>query len=374
MKKSESRLSSLKISEIHIYPLNIPRKDVFQIATMTLERVENVLIEIVTNEGLRGWGEASPFHSIAGETQSTSLAAALQLKQLLLGKNPLCLAALAEEMERFLPFNYTIKSAFDMALHDIAARAAGLPLYLFLGGTKRPLETDFTIGIGNVSETREKVQKILDMGFRMIKVKVGIDDESDYQRLKIIRQTCGAETVLRIDANQGWNRQQAVRNLKRFAEFEIQFCEQPCPAPQFAALKYISSHSPIPIMADESLFGPQDALRLIQEDAVPYFNIKLSKSGGIFYALQIARMAKTAGILCMAGGMSESRLGLTAMAHLALADSIFKFFDLDTHFEHGQDPIIGGVRVEKGMVQIPEEPGLGASPDPAFVKTLQEVK
>ncbi len=365
---------NLKITNIRIYKLDIPRKDVFTIATMSLDKCENVLVQMETNEGITGWGEASPFHAIVGETQRIDLAAALDLREILLNKNPLNIAALVNLMDYYLPNNPTIKSAFDMALYDIAAKVAGLPLYLFLGGEKRPLETDFTLSIGSAVEASEKARQVLEMGYRMIKVKVGINDREDYHRLENIRKAVGEEPVIRIDANQGWNRIQAVNNLKRFEPFGIEFVEQPCRASDPQGLKYISEHSPIPVMADESIFSPFDAINLIRADAVPYFNVKLSKSGGIYNALRIAHIAEAGGRVCMVGCMSESPLGLTAAAHLALASPVFQFFDLDSFLEHAENPILGGVTIEKGMVEVPDSPGLGAEPDPAYLKKLEEVR
>ncbi|MEJ2637324.1 MAG: dipeptide epimerase [Calditrichia bacterium] len=368
-----SRLN-LKITSIRIYRLNLARKDVFTIATMSLDKVENVLIQIQTDEGIVGWGEASPFHALVGETQLIGLAAARELRDFLIGKNPLEIASLVKQMDEHLPHNPTIKSAFDMALYDIAAKAAGLPLWAFLGGTMRPLETDFTISIGHTDEAGEKAKTVCDMGFRMIKVKVGINEREDLLRLQNIRKAVGDKPLLRIDANQGWDRITAVNSLRRFEDLGVQFCEQPCRATDMPGMKYVSHNSTIPVMADESLFSPYDALTLIKEDAVTYFNIKLSKSGGILNGLKIAHIAEAGSRLCMIGCMSESRLGLTASAHLALASPAFRFYDLDSFVEHAEDPVIGGVTLKNGMVQFPDGPGLGAEPDPAFLKKLEEVK
>ncbi len=363
----------LKITAIRIFKMDIPRKDVFTIATMALEKAENVLIGIETNEGLTGWGEASPFHALVGETQRIDLAVAQDLRELFLGKNPLEIGQRIREMDAFLPHNPTIKSAFDMALYDIAAQVAGMPLYQFLGGSRRDLETDFTISIGKVEEAGEKAQQVVEQGFRIIKIKVGISDEEDYQRVQSIRQTVGDALRIRVDANQGWDRMQALANLRRLAEFDVEFCEQPCRVNDKFGLKYVAEHSPIPVMADESVFSPTDALELVVGDVVPYFNIKLSKSGGIYRALQIAHIAEAGGRKCMVGCMSESRLGLTATAHLGAASPVFQFFDLDSFFEHAEDPIIGGVQVKDGYIVLPATPGLGAYPDEAYLKRWQEL-
>jgi len=343
----EHHYSNLKITNIDIFKLDIPLKDSFQIATMCLSTAQNVLIQIQTNEGIEGWGEAASFHALVGETQSINFAAAKELKQIILGKNPLAISSLVTEMDKFLPHNTTLKSAFDMALYDIAAKVAGLPLYLLA---------------------------VLEMGFRIIKVKLGLNDDEDYRRLKNIRETVGDKPIIRIDANQGWDRILAVKNLDAFTDFRIEFCEQPCRAYDLQGLNYISHHARIPVMADESLFSIYDALNLIREDAVPYFNIKFSKSGGLCNAIKIAHIAEAGARPCMIGCMSESRLGLTAAAHFAMTSDIFQFFDLDSCFEHAENPVIGGMDVKNGIVHLPEEPGIGAFPDPDYLKKLEKVK
>ncbi len=135
MAEGSSKFPKLVIKAIRIYKLDIPLKDIFTIATMSLDKAQNVLVEIVTSEGISGWGEASSLRSIVGETQRINIAAAKELEQILVGKNPLAINALVQEMDAYLPHNTTMKSAVDMALYDIAAQVAGLPLYSFLGGS-----------------------------------------------------------------------------------------------------------------------------------------------------------------------------------------------------------------------------------------------
>jgi len=365
---------TMKIDAIHIYPFNIVTQEVFKIATMSLSGAKNVLVEIKTNQGLTGWGEASPFRAIVGETQRINLAAAVELREALLGKNPLEVMALTELLEAWLPYNTTIRSAFDMALYDIASQAAGLPLYAYLGGTRRPVETDLTIGIGTAEEAAQKTKSILNKGFRMIKTKVGISIEDDLKRLRAIRETAGPGIKIRIDANQGWDRVTAVRCLESYKELDIEFCEQPVRARDFEGLKYVSDHSEIPIMADESVFSPWDALEIVRTQAAPLINIKLSKSGGISAGLKIAHIAQAAYITCMTGCMSESGLANTAFTHFAMANSVVKYFDLDANEGHIDEPIIGGAYFENGHVIVPDSPGIGAWPEPDFIRDLQKEK
>jgi L-alanine-DL-glutamate epimerase-like enolase superfamily enzyme len=374
MTSSNHSRVNLKIIDIKIYPFDLPLKDVFQIATMSLSKAQNVLIHIYTNEGIDGWGEAASFHALVGETQQINFAAAKEIKELLMGKNPLEISSLMQTMDHFLPHNTTIKSAFDMALYDIAAKVADLPLYRYLGGQKREIETDLTIGICDPAEAGEKALAVRSMGFRMIKIKLGLDFKDDYKRLKNIRSAVGNDPILRIDANQGWDRINAVKNLDAFYEFDIEFCEQPCRATDWQGMKFVSQNTSIPIMADESLFSIYDAMMIIQDDLSPYFNIKFSKSGGIHNAIKLSHIAEAGSRPSMIGCMSESRLGITAAAHYSLSNGIIKFYDLDSFYEHSENPIIGGVEINNGIVTLPEGPGIGAYPDPDYIKNIQEVK
>jgi L-alanine-DL-glutamate epimerase-like enolase superfamily enzyme len=365
---------NLKITHIDIYPFNVASEHEFKIATMVISGAQNVLIRIRTNEGLDGWGEASSFRAIVGETQLINLAAAQDLREVFIGKNPLEYASRVREMDAFLPLNATMKSAFDMALYDIASKYANLPLYRFLGGEKRPMETDLTMGISKLENAGKDAMKIVNQGFNKIKTKVGIDPEEDVLRLKAIREAVGPNVKIRIDANQGWDRVTAVKCLNAMEPLDIEFCEQPTRRWDLDGMKYVSERTSIPIMADESVFSPEDAMMVIQKQAAPMINIKISKSGGIKNAIMIANICEAAHIPCMTGCMSESGLANTAFSHFAMAHPIVKYFDLDANVGHINEPIIGGVIIENGSVTFPDDMiGIGAYPDPEFIKNLKSI-
>ncbi len=365
---------NLKITHIDIFPFNVASEHEFKIATMVISGAENVLIRIRTNEGIDGWGEASSFRAIVGETQKINLAAAQELREMLIGKNPLDYASRIREMDAFLPLNATIKSAFDMALYDLASKHANLPLYRFLGGEKRLIETDLTMGIAKLEDAGKDAMKIVNQGFKKIKTKVGIDPEEDILRLKAIREAVGPDIKIRIDANQGWDRVTAVKCLQAMEPLDIEFCEQPTRRWDLDGMKYVSERTSIPIMADESVFSPEDAMMVIQKQAAPMINIKISKSGGIKNAIMIANICEAAHIPCMTGCMSESGLANTAFSHFAMAHPIVQYFDLDANVGHINEPIIGGVIIENGTVSFPDDMiGIGAYPDPNFIKTLKSI-
>jgi L-Ala-D/L-Glu epimerase len=360
------------ISRIEVYRLNIPLKAPVTIAIGTIAEARNILVKIITDDGVYGMGEGAPFWMIVGETQDTCLATARDFGRLLLGREVSDIEGNLRLLDQYLTQNYTSKSAFDMALYDAAAKYAGMPLYRFLGGSRRSLITDETIYLGSPAVMAEDARAIKARGAEAIKVKLGKQPEEDIQRIRAIREAIGEGLPLRVDANQGWDVVSAIRVLKALAPYQVEYCEQPVKHWDVEGLARVRAQSPIPICADESLFTHVDALRLIRAQAVDYFNIKLSKSGGIHTALKINALAEAAGIPCMIGCMSESRLGITANAHLAAARPNIIFYDLDSPFEHALDPVRGGVTYTNHYtIDLPDIPGHGADMDAAYLKGME---
>lgn len=358
----------MKITRINLYQYDIPLNAPIMISLGSIDQARNILVEIQTDEAITGWGEASPFWMIVGETQASGLAAAGDMARLLIGKDPLAIEDCLLTLIRYLPGHPTTRSAFDMALYDLAAQAARMPLYQFLGGAKRRLVTDETIYINTPEHMVADALRIQAKGAEAIKVKLGTNLTDDVARINAIRHAIGSQTPIRTDANQGWDVVTASAVLRAIGNCNVQYCEQPIKRHNLTGLRQIRQQSPVPIMADESLFDAADAIRLVREEAVDYFNIKLSKSGGIFEALKINAIAEAAGIPCMIGCMSESRLGLTANAHFAAARQNVQFYDLDACFEHATDPVMGGITYTGYQIDLPDAPGLGAEVDANFLK------
>ena len=360
----------MKITQISLYAYDIPLKAPIAISLGTIDHARNILVEIQTDESITGWGEGSHLWMIVGETQASGLAAANDMANLLIGRDPLDIEGCISTLTRYLPGHPTTRSAFDMALYDVAAKAAGMPLYQFLGGSKRSLITDETIYINTPERMVEDALRIQEKGAEAIKVKLGTNLRDDIGRVEAIRNAIGDVTPIRTDANQGWDVVTAQAVLRAIGNWNVQYCEQPIKRHDIAGLRQIRQSSTVPIMADESLFDATDAIRLVREEAVDYFNIKLSKSGGIFEALKINAIAEAAGIPCMIGCMSESRLALTANAHFASARQNVRFYDLDGCFEHADDPVYGGITYHGYQIELPETPGIGAEVDSTFLKKL----
>ena len=359
---------SLAITHTEIFQLALPMEP-FVIATEVSTVAQNTFIRIHTDAGITGMGECSAFPMLTGETQGTCYEVAKELARLIKGKNPLDIGARMEEMNSFLAFNTTIKSAFDMAMYDISAKAANQPLYKFLGGEKKTIETDLTIGIGEPEHMAESARDYVARGVRTIKVKLGKKGEEDVLRIRLIREAVGPSIALRIDANQGWDFDTAVKALNAIAPYDVQFCEQPIHHHYDHLLPALRKASPIPIMADESVFDHYDAIRLIESESCDYINIKLAKSSGIREAIKIADAARDYGIPCMLGGMLESRLALTAKVHLAMSHDNIRFYDLDPCLlGQLEDPVTGGAQYKGFLLEVPDAPGIAADIDPAFLE------
>ena len=367
--------NQLTIQQVELYKLSIPLIEPFTTSLGTDYSAENVLVKIITAEGIIGFGECSPYMPINGESQDTCFMVGQYFAKALIGKDPLQIEDCINLMDKIIYANTSIKSAFDIALYDIASQHAGVPLYKFIGGeNNKTIITDYTVSIGEPQKMATDALKIKAQGYPAIKIKLGKHGPTDVVRIKTIRAAVGKEIPLRIDANQGWGVEEAITTLKALAPFDIQHCEEPIPRWAFMELPRVKKESPISIMADESCGDEHDAERLIQIGACDYFNIKLGKSGGIFKALKMARMAEAANIHLQVGAMVESRLAMTAFAHYALCSPNIVHFDFDTALMFQEDPVTGGiVYKENGVVEVPETIGLGATIEQDWLDKMEKV-
>jgi L-alanine-DL-glutamate epimerase-like enolase superfamily enzyme len=369
-----STKNKLTITHIDIYRFCIPMEP-FTIATGTMDHAQNVFIRVHTDAGFYGVGECSAFPMIVGETQDTCLLMAREFAKLWIGRDALNIEGRLQQLHSFTAGNTTIKSAFDIALYDIAAKYAGLPLYQFLGGQSRVVESDITIGIDNPTTMALKALYFKASGANILKVKVGKNAADDVERIKQIREAVGPQMTIRIDANQGWSFDDAVFALQAMGEFDVEFCEQPMRTWYDDSLPQLMALSPVKIMADESVYNHHDARKQINSGSCHYINIKMSKAGGLFEAKKIHDEAAGKGIACMMGGMLESRIALSAKLHFVYASPNIKFYDMDTcMLGHLKDPCIGGVKYDDYKLTIDDAIGIGADADEEFLKGCEWVR
>lgn len=365
----------MRITKISLYKLCIPLKEPFITSLGQDDDARNVVVKIETDQGITGFGECSPYMPINGESQETCYAVGQYFAKALLGKDPLDIPQCLSIIDAVIYANNSIKSAFDIALYDIAAQHAKQPLWQFLGGQKnKSIITDYTVSIGEPQKMAADALHILSEGYPAIKVKLGKNGKKDVERMKAIREAVGQEIPLRIDANQGWGVEEAIETLQALAPLDIQHCEEPIARWNYLELPKVRKESPIPIMADESCGDDHDAARLIAIEACQYFNIKLGKSGGIYRGLKMVRLAEKAGIHLQVGAMIESRLAMTAFAHFALSSTSIVHFDFDTALMFKEDPVTGGIRYEEnGLITVPDTPGLGATITSDWLNKMEQL-
>ncbi|MBO6576663.1 MAG: dipeptide epimerase [Rhodothermales bacterium] len=355
------------VSNVDLIRAELPFHAPFRISLTESAGTVNLFVRLTSDTGMVGLGEASPSPAITGDTVESMTAAARTLAPVILGRPAHDVRGADAAMTEAVPGQTTLRSAFDMAMHDLAAQQAGMPLYAWFGGRRESFPTDNTVSLDSPGVMADTARRFLEQGFRAIKIKVGTAVDEDVARIRAVREAIGPDVPLRVDANQAWSAPQALEVLTATLECDVEYFEQPVPRHDVPGLATLKKHNLVPIMADESVFDHRDALALVKADAADLLNIKLSKSGGLVTAGRIAAVAHAAGLPCMLGCMSETRLGLTAAAHFISAHRIVRFADLDSHVDHITDPVVGGMRIEDGLVQLPDSPGIGATLDPDFV-------
>lgn len=263
-------------------------------------------------------------------------------------------------MNRVLACNTSAKAAVDMAIYDGLAKQAGLPLYQYLGGYRSQLETDYTVSVNRPLEMAEDAKQYAAEGFQTLKIKVGKDDiDTDIQRIKRIREKIGPDIQIRLDANQGWTWKEAVVAIRKMEPLNIELVEQPVPKEDIEGLRRVTEATDTLIMADESIFSFHDAIKVLETRSCDLINLKLMKSGGIKEALKINALAEAYGVKCMIGSMIESKLGITAAAHLAASQPNITRYDFDAPLMLKEDMVDGGIVYKGKDIFFPPHHGLG---------------
>lgn len=352
----------MKIKEIHVGKISVPLKKPFKTALRTVYSVEDVVVKIVTDTGHVGYGEAAPTAVITGDTFG-SIKCAIEdyIAPQLIGLEIENIEEIMKRIHKSLLKNTSAKAAVDIAIYDLFGQLHNSPLYKLFGGYKKEIISDFTISVNSPEEMAEDSIEALKLGYKTLKIKVGLDSKMDMKRIQAIRDAVGYDIDLRLDANQGWKPKEAVILLREMEDkgFNIELVEQPVLAHDLEGLKYVTDNVNTPILADESVFSPEDAVKIIQNKAADLINIKLMKTGGIHNALKICSIAEIYGVECMIGSMLESKLSVSAAAHLAGSKSIITKIDLDAPSLCSEDPIEGGPSFQDYRVILNDEPGLG---------------
>lgn len=361
----------MKIIRIDTTPINIPiHKDKVTLGAKGYHASSPFLIvEVHTDEGITGLGEVSCTPLWSGEDQvSAAHFIANLLGPVLIGEDPLDRSRLVSRMGTTLANNPFTKAAIEMALWDIAGKAANLPLYRLLGGAVREsVQTKYSVSGLEPAKAAALAVWAVEQGFTAMKVKVGIEPEADLARVRAVREAIGPDVMLGVDANGGWDAATAVRLFPALADEGIAFVEQPAPEGDPRWLARVRSAATVPVVADESLSTATDALALIANDAADVFSIYVGMGGGIGEAVKVATVADAARLHCTIGSNLELGVAQAAMIHLAISQPAIRPdvvpCDIISRFFYERDIVREPLPVAGGIAHRLEGPGLGVELD-----------
>ncbi len=324
-----------------------------------------VIVRVHTDEGIVGLGEATVSALWSGETSASCVAAIDGLiGPALVGEDPTRITALRARIDYLLKLNPFTKAAVEMALWDIAGKAVNAPVHRLLGGKLRDvIPTKMMIGAFDVPRARALAERFLEWGARCLKVKVGIDAAGDIARVAAVRAAAGPEIPITIDANCGWDVPTARVALERLRAYHLLVAEQPIAPGDVEAMARLRWGCGIPIMADESVFTLADAWNVLRGQAADVISIYPGKNGGIAASVEIAQVARAAGVACHVGSNLELGIGSAAMLHLAAAvpniDSATYPADILGPHYHEADLLAEPLSLLPEGARVPDGPGLG---------------
>ncbi|MFT4759863.1 MAG: L-alanine-DL-glutamate epimerase-like enolase superfamily enzyme [Saprospiraceae bacterium] len=350
----------MTITQISFERLDLKLSKPYTIAYEVVEFATNFILKVETTSGIVGYGCAAPDVPVTGETPEMVKDAIKDIViPYLRKKNPFTYARIIAELKPLLAGKSSTLAMVDMALFDLMSKKADVPLYQFLGGYQHRIETSITIGICSLKETLQEAEIFTNQGFRILKIKGGLDVEADIERMLELK-TRFPKTILRFDGNQGYSVAEAIHFFEQTKKAKIQIFEQPVKVGEDVKLGEVTNCTSIPVMADESLKTLEDSFRLVRNKRVDMINIKLMKVGGILEGRHINSVAKSSKIEAMIGCIDECALGIAAGLHFALSRPNIQFADLDGHLDFENDPFSGLFHLKNGWLSPTNTAGLGA--------------
>ena len=333
--------------------VSLPLADPFTISRGTQEEAENVLVRVRDDDGNAGVGGAapSPHYGETADTVEAVLPALLRVVESV--DDPHARGRIEREMREAVNHNPAARAAVSIAVHDLAAKRLGVPLYRLWGDDPRNApSTSYTVGLDTTERMREKTAAAVESGYDVLKVKLGTD--RDEEVVEAVRDAA-PDASIRVDANEAWTPREAVQRSETLADLGVEFVEQPVPAEDPEGLKFVYERSALPVAADESVVTLPDVAAVA--DRADIANIKLMKCGGLREARRMAHTARAHGLEVMLGCMIESNASIAAACHLA---PLLDYADVDGALLLGDDPYVG-VDLAGGEIRLAalDRPGTG---------------
>jgi len=361
----------MKITAIHLYAIQLPLKDPFIISYSSFDNMPSIIVKMETDEGIVGYGEGVADEYVTGETWESAFHIIKHtLGPALLGKNPMEIEKIHDMMDTLIYGAPTAKAAIDIACFDIMGKKLGQPVYQLIGGRYHDeFPITHVLSIGEPHKMAEEAARMVELGYRSFKMKVGTKVSDDVMRIKAVRAEVGEEIAIRVDVNQGWkNSSTSITAIKQLADCGIDWVEQPVIADDIDGMVEVKSKTTIPMMIDEGLKGTREMREIIQKRAADKVNIKLMKCGGIYPAVKLAHQAELGGIECQVGSMVESSVGSAAGFHVAFSKKIITSVELTGPLKFSKD--IGDLSYDVPFIRLTAKPGLGVEVNEKILKEL----
>jgi L-Ala-D/L-Glu epimerase len=350
------------IRDFDIQPCTMRKEDpAWRFALAASPVTEGQVLRIATADGVEGFGYASATPHM-GSIADTLKAELDLFRSLVIGRDARGIEALLGALDRGIRGAPQSKAAVDCALHDLNARSLGVPLHVLFGGAVRDHVPILRIlAIKTPAEMATQAQKLVERGYRYLKIKVHGDVEEDVARVAAIRRQVGPEVHLTIDANQSYAPKDAITALNRMAVYRIDLVEQPVPADDFAGLALVTRSVPVTVEADEAAGSLREIFELVSKRAVDAVSLKIPKLGGLRNTLAAARLCEAAHIKHRLGAAVGSRLLAAQALHLACALPGVDYACELGEFDRLLDDPFSGLEVEQGMLRLPTRVGSGVS-------------
>ncbi len=352
----------MKIERVQIIPFGVPIKK-FEDAYTGFTTSNAVLVKIFTNEGYIGYGEACAWEpQFYGETlESVTSTIEKYIAPRIIGEDPRNINRILSVIDANLARITCAKEGIDLALYDLLGKILNVPVYTLLGGKFRdmiPIASE--IGIDTPANMVKNAGEVLDMGIKVIKIKGSSNHVLDLERIKAVRQAVGNDIELRLDPNAAWDVNSTIKTMRLLEDCNLGLLEQPVPAWDLKGMAHIRNNIGIPLMADESIWTPQDAIRIAEYGAADILNIKIAKSCGLHLGKKIENVAESLGLPCIAGTEIEPGFSMIAKLHLAATMKIHPLASEFTELSLLKKNILKhNIEIIDGCVKVPDKPGLG---------------
>jgi len=362
----------MRISKIDVTPVSMPMR-LFTDAYSGYDKGEFALVKIETDEGFVGYGEA-PCSVIVGFYGETLETVTLSLRHILapklIGEDPLNIRKLTSIMDLAQGNSFIAKTGVDIALHDLVGKILKVPVSTILGGRQRDkIKACSEIGIVKSSEMATEAMRLVEIGFKAIKIKAGSDAEDEMKGVEKVRDAVGDDIELRVDPNAGWSRESTIKATKTLLKCNVRYLEQPLPGWDLEGLARVRKSTGMQIMVDESVWTPQDVVRVSRAQAADIVNIKITKTCGLKKAIEVYDTATAHGLPCMIGTELESCMALPAKLHIAAALEKLPFACEFTEVAFQKVALNGSVKLDsEGCISVPQGHGLGIDPDMKMIE------